>query len=232
MTAARGSHLADVVSRTRYVLLDFDGPICSIFAHVTNRSVAEQLRGLVVAEGVDLPSEILSEDDPLEVLRFSSGLGQDLAEQVESALRLAELRASACAEPTPSADEVLLACRETQRPVAVVSNNSKEAVESYLKRRRFIEHISCVAGRTDPHPNLLKPSPHLVLEAVHALGADPGASVLVGDSTGDIVSALAAKVQSIGFGNKPGKDTALLEAGADAIIVTMAELAAALRNNG
>ena len=232
MTTARGSLLADVVSRTRYVLLDFDGPICSIFAHVTNRSVAEQLRSLIVAAGIDLPPEVLSEDDPLEILRFSSGLDQDLAEQVESALRLAELRASDSAEPTPDADEALLACRQTGRPVAVVSNNSREAVEAYLKRRRFIEHVRCVAGRTEPQPSLLKPSPHLVLEAVYALGADPGASVLVGDSTGDIVSALAAKVQSIGFGNKPGKDTALLEAGADAIIVTMAELAAALRNNG
>jgi hypothetical protein len=32
------SGLSDLIARTRHVLLDFDGPLCSVFAGVTSRA--------------------------------------------------------------------------------------------------------------------------------------------------------------------------------------------------
>lgn len=48
--------------------------------------------------------------------------------------------------------------------------------------------------------------------------------VIVRDSVADITAARRARVASIGYANRPGKRRALTEAGADAIVGTMAEL--------
>ena len=36
--------LGAVIARTRYLLLDFDGPVCSIFGGLSAAAVAEKLR--------------------------------------------------------------------------------------------------------------------------------------------------------------------------------------------
>jgi len=51
---------------------------------------------------------------------------------------------------------------------------------------------------------------------------------MVGDSTTDVLSAKAAGAHPIGYVNKPDKLQRLAEAGADAIITSMAELEGAL----
>ncbi|MGH8896357.1 MAG: HAD family hydrolase [Egibacteraceae bacterium] len=51
-------------------------------------------------------------------------------------------------------------------------------------------------GRTDPNPALLKPHPHLILQAVQALCADPATCTLIGDSVSDIEGGLAAGCHS------------------------------------
>ncbi|HEV8596118.1 MAG TPA: haloacid dehalogenase, partial [Candidatus Dormibacteraeota bacterium] len=125
MTAERDPDLATVIDRTETMLLDFDGPICSIFAGMPASSVAGHLRKLLLAEGLSLPEHLTGEDDPIEVLRFTSTLGPATSKRIESALRSAEVAATRSAEPTPHAREVMLACRQTNRAVAVISNNSK-----------------------------------------------------------------------------------------------------------
>jgi HAD superfamily hydrolase (TIGR01509 family) len=220
--------LGRVVDRTRWLLLDFDGPICSIFAGLPASSIAAQLRALVATDGSQLPSSVLESNDPLEVLRSTAGLDPALTARIESALRAAELTASRTAKPTPHAGETILACHATNRTVAVVSNNSQAAVETYLQAHHLDQSVDLVVGRTQPDPTLLKPNPHLVVRAMRALGADPHACALVGDTASDVQSARAAGIHSIGFANKPGKLDRLLRVGADAVITTMADLTAAL----
>ena len=55
--------LADVMNRSRYLLFDFDGPICGIFAGLPAHGIAGHLRDLVAGRGVadtDLGPRILS----------------------------------------------------------------------------------------------------------------------------------------------------------------------------
>lgn len=222
------SDLIKIIDRTDHVLFDFDGPICSIFAGLSAQSIAAELRGLLLAEGLSLPAYVADEENPLEVLRFTSSLGPALAAQVDSALRAAELVAAQSARPTPHAWETLLACRHTRRTVAVVSNNSTPAVEAYLTAHDLITYVDLVVGRADSNPALLKPHPHLIVQAVHALGANPATCTLIGDSTSDIEGGLAAGIRSVGYANKPGKRERLTRAGADVVVTTMADLASAL----
>jgi HAD superfamily hydrolase (TIGR01509 family) len=228
MRAAPSVELVSIIGRTRHLLLDFDGPICSIFAGLPALSVAAQLQELLRSDGTPLPDHVASEDDPIEVLRFTSSLDLNTAALVETALRDAELAATATATPTPNVRDVLLACHQTGRPVAVISNNAQAAVETYLQAHHLAEHIDVIVGRTDPDPRLLKPHPHLVLRALDALHGDPATSAFIGDSTSDIHSAKAAGTHAVGFANKPGKFERLQQAGADAIVTSMAELHTAL----
>jgi HAD superfamily hydrolase (TIGR01509 family) len=228
MRAAPSVELGSIIGRTRDLLLDFDGPICGIFAGLPAPTVAGRLRGLLGSDGKPLPEAVVAEDDPIEVLRYAARVGLDAGARVEAALRDAELAATESALPTPHAREVILACHRTRRRVAVISNNSQAAVARYLAAHRLVEHVDVIVGRTESDPRLLKPHPHLVLRALDALGGDPAGCALVGDSISDIEAARAADTASIGFANKPGKTERLQRAGADAIVESMAELHDAL----
>ena len=116
-----------------------------------------------------------------------------------------ELAAVATAAPTPYVHDVVTACQNSGRSVSVVSNNSARAVHAYLARHGLDDRISLVVARTSHDPALLKPSPHLITQAVEALDAEPGECTLVGDSVTDVQAARLASVHSIGYANKPGK---------------------------
>lgn len=215
------------MARTRYLLLDFDGPVCSLFAGLTAPAVAERLRKLFPAGR--LPGEIRNSPDPIEVFAWSATVSPRLAERVEAELADLEVTASDIAEPAPHVHEVIAACRETGRTIAVVSNNSTRAVTAYLERHGLSGGIARIAARTSPDPALLKPSPHLVEKAVGALNAAPAASVFVGDALTDIEAARRAKVASIGFASEPGSHERMTRARAGAVITSMSELALSLR---
>lgn len=223
MTAA---DLATVVDRARVILLDFDGPVCSIFAQHPASAVAHQLRKLLVDQAVTLPTEILNEPDPLAMLRFTATLGRPAVVQlVDEMMTREEVTAARTAEPTPYGRDVIVAAQQTGRLVAVVSNNSAESVHAYLNARRLTSYVHPVIGRPEAAPERMKPDPFPVLTAVRELGAEPKDCVLVGDSVSDIEAAHAAGVAAIGYANKPGKRERF--AAADAVIDSMAELVTA-----
>jgi HAD superfamily hydrolase (TIGR01509 family) len=216
--------LADVMSRSRYLLFDFDGPICGIFAGLSAPTIATELRELVAHCGVDVPAEIAVSDDPFDVLRLAASISPDLTQVVADELRGMELRAVEAADATPHASEVIEAAYQAGRPIAAVSNNSREAVTRYLATAGLAPLFTTIIGRTDPDPGLLKPNPHLISHTVKVLSADPAECVLIGDSLSDIEGARNTGVLSIGYANKPGKLDRFTTARADAIITSMEEL--------
>lgn len=228
MTSEQPRH---ALRQVRTLLLDFDGPVCSIFAGYPARTVADELRGLIADQGVQLPATLLREADPLQVLRSAEALGDDaLAQLIVHALRDREITAADSAQPTHGLEGVLTAASHTGRRLGIVSNNSTAAVEKYLGRQGLLSMFEHIIGRYDGmKPHLLKPDPHLVILATTTMDAESRTALLVGDAVSDIQAARAAGIRTIGYANKPGKDTALTEAGADAIVGTLDELARALR---
>ena len=90
-----------------------------------------------------------------------------------------EVAAVPTAEPTPGVHAVVTSCRESGRTITVVSNNSERAVRAYLTRHALDGLISTVIARTSPDPDLLKPCPHLLHQAItasHAVPARPAPS--------------------------------------------------------
>lgn len=60
------SDLDGILARTRHLLLDFDGPICSIFAGLPAATIADRLRKLFGDHAL-IPDDIASTPDPFEV---------------------------------------------------------------------------------------------------------------------------------------------------------------------
>jgi HAD superfamily hydrolase (TIGR01549 family) len=210
--------LAQVLAETGPILLDFDGPICTVFATIPGPTVADQLRRVLTDHRAALPTHIADEPDPLEVLRYTATLAdQQLTTRVDDQLRHAEQRAIGGATPTPYAREVIVAAYHAGRPLAIVSNNSEPAIAAYLANHRIGGYINHVIGRAYAAPSLMKPDPQPVIAAVTALGAKPASCVLLGDSASDMHAAHAAGVHTIGYANNPGKRDRLAHAGAEAL---------------
>ena len=226
--AASSSDLDAIISRTRHLLLDFDGPICSVFAGLPADIIADRLRKLF-GDHAQLPADITRTPDPIEVFTYAATISTDLAARVEAEMTDQELAAVATAAPTPYVHDVVTVCQNSGRSVSVVSNNSARAVHAYLGRHGLDDRISLVVARTSHDPALLKPSPHLITQAVEALDAEPGECTLVGDSVTDVQAARLASVQSIGYANEPGIPERLAAAGAGAIINSLADLALRFR---
>jgi phosphoglycolate phosphatase len=221
--------LDQIIRRTRCLLLDFDGPVCDIFAGHPAPAVAEQLHTLITSQGIRLPADIAHCADPIEVFIYSATIGPDLAAKVEAEMADQEVAAVPTARPAPYVHDVVISARESGRTVAVVSNNSERAVRAYLTQHGLDDRIDYIAARTSPDPALLKPDPHLLHQALTELAATPDQCVLVGDQTTDMQAAHVTGIDSIGYANKPGKHASLTAAGATAIISSLADLVLPLR---
>jgi hypothetical protein len=88
------------VSRSRHILLDFDGPVCSIFAGTSAPLIAAQLRRKLQAAGITLPpeAEAEAENDPLKVFRTAAQLSDSVAELAQAELARLETLAVTTSE--------------------------------------------------------------------------------------------------------------------------------------
>lgn len=231
MTEPPDPKLVEVLRGTRALLLDFDGPVCSIFAGYPAPIIAAQLRNLAAEWLGSIPTQLIGVDDPIQVLRLAADLGLPaLTTKLATALRDAEVTATETATPTPGLPDVLAAARNTGRQIAIVSNNSTEAVHAYLDRHRLAGHINRISARhADMDLHLLKPNPHLLAQVLVALDVEPQEAALVGDSVFDIKAASAAGVAIVGLANKLGKNRKLAEAGANVVVDRMQVVADGLR---
>lgn len=221
------SELAELLRTIRHLMLDFDGPVCHVFAGRPAPGVADRLRALIAAEQ-EVPAELAEESDPLGFYRYTPQLSPELAARVTERLRAEEVEAATTAELTPGVVDAMRACKRTGRVVTVVSNNTPEAVETFLAKHDLSKYIEHVAGRSNADPALMKPSPYLLQRAADAVETRLFASALVGDSDTDIEAAHATGMTAIGYANKPGKAERFAELSAEAIITDMYELAAAV----
>jgi phosphoglycolate phosphatase-like HAD superfamily hydrolase len=226
--ASPPADVRDIVAGTRCLLLDFDGPICDVFAGLPASLAASRLIELAGNLQARMPADVADSGDPLRVFTWVCVADSELAARVEAELTELECAAVASATPTPCAPEVITAARGSGRVVAVVSNNSEQAIRSYLAAHGLSDGVDAIASRTSPDAALLKPSPYLVGTALAALGAAPAEASLVGDLSTDVRAARRAGVRPIGYARKPGERATLRQAGAQAVISDLADLAAAL----
>ncbi|MEV0196095.1 HAD family hydrolase [Nonomuraea sp. NPDC050691] len=221
--------LVEIFRQTRAVLLDFDGPVCKVFAGLPAPVVAARLKRLLQDEGAELPQDVAELDDPLRVLQRTADFVPQMIDKVEAALMANEVEAADSAEITLGVRELLAACAEAGRPVVIVSNNSKPAIERLLSRAGLDGSLAGIVGRPIGRPAEMKPHPRSLLRACEIAAVRPEEAVLIGDSGFDMEAAINAGARSIAYANEPGKEVALMQAGASAVANAMNDIATALR---
>ena len=218
--------LRAMVGAAHAILFDFDGPLCSVFAGLPARAVAATLLAVLHDRIPTVDLEAFDADDPLDVLRYSEQFGRVVVTEIEDALVGAERRAVQSATPTPGGTRAVQSCVTTGRQVAVVSNNSADAVQDYLVSHGLDELVHAVVGRPYAEPHRMKPNSEPVRQAAHMLSVHPADTLLIGDSLSDIEAARGAGVACVGLANKVAKWDRLAEA--DIVIGDMDMLAEAL----
>ncbi|WP_030393892.1 HAD family hydrolase [Kitasatospora purpeofusca] len=218
---ATPQQLADVLRPVKHVLLDFDGPVCSVFAGLPAPEVARRLREGLLAAGEQALAGAEEEADPLALLRLVADARPDLTATTDAALAALETEAVRVARPTAGGESVLRAAARSGRLVSVVSNNAGGAIEAYLAEHGLGDYMASVFGRTPGDPSSMKPNPRLLLQAMEAAGTGPEHCIFIGDAARDVEAGKAAGVATIGYANKPGKDAKLATAGAVVIVHSM-----------
>jgi len=123
--------LDGILRRARHLLLDFDGPICTLYAHKPVRLAADRLREILAAHLPEAPAAVATTADPLAVLAYAAGISPELAEQADAELTRYELSAAATAQPAGYSHDVIASAREGHRTVTVISTCSDGAVHAY-----------------------------------------------------------------------------------------------------
>ncbi|NEC90995.1 HAD-IA family hydrolase [Streptomyces sp. SID12501] len=231
------SHTQDLrerITRARYVLFDFDGPVCRLFAGHAADGVSRKLVGSLEARGLRhlLSDEERNATDPLDVLRAVHRRcpGSDLMVDLEELLTQEELRAASSAKATDFADLVVRTWAARGARLAVTTNNSSRAVRKYLESRGLdVYFAKRLYGRT-ADPGLLKPDPYCLKQALAALDADPVDALMVGDAPSDLLAAQKAGVSFLGYARNGRKEKLLRDAGAEDLVLSMDRVLSALRD--
>lgn len=229
--------LRRLLTPVRAVLLDFDGPVTPLLADGRDALVADRVRQALAARGAEVPGELCTTSDPLDLLDWAgtARLGADTAAAADRACTAGELTAAAIAPLTAGADALLRTCQEAGIPVVVVSNNSTDAVAACLDRHGLRDLVGGIVGRVPGRPELMKPDPDPIRRALALLapyGIETATDcVLVGDSVTDIEVGRRTGIPTIGYA-RSGRRPALDQAGADVIVDEHTPIIAALTNQG
>lgn len=185
-----------LIEKCEALLLDFDGPMTKLLPTPKNAELAEAARRPLLAAARELPEDVATTTDHLKVFRWTGEHAPDQLGAVEAVIIVGEVEAAKVSEPTDGLIELL---RRHGHKTVVVTNNAPEAAHTFLDHLGQVAKPVRVCGRPPRHPQLMKPSPHLVITAAATAGVRPSACVLIGDHASDAEAARAAGAQFIGY---------------------------------
>ena len=135
-------------------------------------------------------------------------------------------RLNVAPRPLPGVGRMIAALDRQGIAWAIATSSRKEQVTDSVAALGLVDEPMIVDAS---HVEHAKPEPDLLLLAARQLDLDPAVCWYVGDSTWDMVSAVAAGMLAIGVTAGSAVDTATLDgAGAAAVVSTLDELAAAI----
>jgi phosphoglycolate phosphatase len=125
----------------------------------------------------------------------------------------------------PGVQEMLVALA-ARYPMSTISTGTAPRVERFLKHYRVRDHFAAVVGSQTTRR--MKPHPEPLIFAAAAMGVDPAACLMIGDTTIDIRTGVAAGAQTVGVLCGFGTEGELRRTGADLILRTTSDLLAVL----
>jgi len=231
--ATETENLRKLITGARFVLFDFDGPICRLFAGHLAEDVAKDLVEWLARQGLKglLTEAERKHPDPMAVLHAVNlrHPGSDLVTELEERLTQQELKAVDSAMPTAYADPVIRTWSAVGARLAIATNNSARTATGYLAQRDLADCFTPhVYGRTQDLEHL-KPHPHCLNQALNAMGAAPSAALMIGDAPSDLYAAQRAGVPFLGYARNGDKEQELRKAGAKDVVGSLEPVLLVLR---
>lgn len=211
----------EIVTAAECVLFDFDGPIAGLFSHHRAHEVARVLLRRIAGWG--LAPALSDPDDPIQIIRdtaiaLAGSSAHHRIAELEELLCAQEIRAARSAVPTDHAYELVEWLMKRGTKLAVSTNNSAAAVNTYLERTGLAPFFGPhVHGRL-ADPTLMKPDPACLTAGLRSTGAAAVDSLMIGDSESDVAAARAAGVAFLGYARNDAKDRRLRQAGAQHVV--------------
>jgi len=125
-------------------------------------------------------------------------------------------------EPICGARELILDLNRRAHSVVLASSANSDEVERYLEM--LDAHNLAHGWTTADDVGSTKPNPDLIHSALQKFDAPPGSAVMVGDSPWDVQAAARAKVPTLTVMSGGFAREELLQAGAQAVFESVAEL--------
>jgi myo-inositol-1(or 4)-monophosphatase len=217
---------------SKVLLFDFDGPVCD-FSGALPGDAARRL-GEVIAAGAGVPVPALSATgavggDLLEVLAAAKTLGPETARKADAEITGIELAAAGKAAPAAYVHEAIAACRDSGRVPAIISRHSVAAVRAWLARFGLDDQIRHVFAAGDYPPGHLRFLSDHITDAVSRLEAAPRDCALMTANPDHVTIARQAGLRSIGYARTATIRDHLSDAGAEGIVLSLADLTLRLR---
>ena len=216
--------------KPRAVIFDLDGTLVdtvetriegslAVFEEVDIQADRERLAPLIGIDGKRLTREIAA----------LAGLTLDdhRAEAIDKRAGEIYERLNSNPRPLPGVRELVDAIEVRRIPWSIATSSRKEQVATSVAALGLMQEPRIVDAS---HVEHAKPEPDLLLRAAEELGIEPATAWYVGDSTWDMVAAVAASMIPIGVTAGAAVSRMALEgAGAAAVVDELTEIAAALR---
>jgi HAD superfamily hydrolase (TIGR01509 family) len=179
----------------------------------------EELAPLIGVDGKRLAREVAA--------LAGHPIDDDRAEEIDKRSGQIYERLNSNPKPLPGVRELVDALAERGLPWSIATSSRKDQVQTSVYALDLADEPSIVDAS---HVEHAKPEPDLLLRAAEELDVAPGRCWYVGDSTWDMVAAVAAGMLPIGVTAGAAVDEgALRGAGAAAMVKTLNEIADALR---
>ncbi|OBZ15378.1 MULTISPECIES: pyrophosphatase PpaX [Bacillales] len=209
-----------MTGKIKTMLFDLDGTIIDTNELII-RSFIESLQG-ITPEGFGREHIIPSMGQPLtDQMKLFSGL-EDVTHLV-AAYREVNLRLhDEYVKAFDYVNEVIERLHGEGIQIGVVTTKMRLTTERGLKYTGLFDYVDAIVTIDDVvNP---KPHPEPVSKAIGLLGADPATTMMVGDSTVDIESAIAAGAIAVGVAWSLKGELKLKDAGAHHVIHDMRDL--------
>ena len=203
------------------ILFDFDGTVFDTADGIT-RSIQYAIR----KHGMDAPLEdLLCFVGPPLVDKFMEVFGVDEGQAVKLVADFRERYLPVGvyeSAPFPGIHDLLGSLREIGFATGIATSKPQVLAELLLEKAQLKALFDVVVG-TNPQVNN-QSKWEVITRAMEALDADPGSTVLVGDTKYDVIGASRCGIPCIGVRWGSAAAGELEEAGAKAVAATMDEL--------
>jgi phosphoglycolate phosphatase len=202
----------------RAVVFDLDGTL--VDSKIDYEKMAARIRDILAGAGV-IPEKLADRRMIYQIIRggdsalSEAGVHEEdrptIRIEMEKIMNTIEMEGVGLSKPMVNAEETLCALKAHGLGIGVATRGCHQYAIESMRLTNLQSYIDVCLARDDvPYP---KPDPRHLLDVINALRSSPDSVFYIGDTQTDLDTAVAAKVQFIGYKRDEAWGRRLREAG-------------------